>query len=193
MGNRIDHIRIGTLGKPVPGYQLKLIDERGSIIDDGRPGRLWVKGQSLARCYWNNPEKTAKTFVDGWMDTGDTLYRDTDGYYVFCGRADDMMKVSGRFVSPFEIEATIVEDANVLEAAVVGRPDGNGLIGIQALVVLKNPALATEKTVEEIRQLCKNKLAHYKYPKWVTFVDQLPKTATGKIQRYKLRTEYASL
>ena len=193
MGNRIDDIRVGTLGKPVPGYQLKLVDERGCIIDDGRPGRLWVKGQSLARCYWNNPEKTSETFVDGWMDTGDTLYRDTDGYYVFCGRADDMMKVAGRFVSPFEIEATIVEDANVLEAAVIGRPDSNGLTGIQALVVLKNPALATEMTAEDIRQLCKSRLAHYKYPKWVTFVDHLPKTATGKIQRYKLRTEYTFL
>lgn len=194
MGNRIDDIHVGTLGKPVPGYQVKLVDERGRIIiDNERPGRLWVKGQSLARCYWNNPEKSAQTFVDGWMDTGDTLYRDADGYYVFSGRADDMMKVSGRFVSPFEIEATIVEDNNVLEAAVVGRPDGNGLVEIQALVVLKNPALATETTAEEIRQLCKRKLAHYKYPKWVTFVDHLPKTATGKIQRYKLRTEYASL
>lgn len=193
MGNRIDDIRVGTLGKPVPGYQVKLIDERGGIIDDESPGRLWVKGQSLARCYWNNPKKTAQTFVDGWLDTGDTMFCDADGYYVFCGRADDMLKVSGRFVSPFEIEATIVEDARVLEAAVVGRPDSQGLIEIQALVTLKNPALANEVTAEEIRQLCKRKLAHYKYPKWVTFVEHLPKTATGKIQRYKLRTEYASL
>jgi benzoate-CoA ligase family protein len=193
MGNRIDDIRVGTLGKPVSGYQVKLIDELGRVINDQRPGRLWVKGQSLARCYWNNPEKTAQTFVDGWMDTGDTMFRDADGYYVFCGRADDMMKVSGRFVSPFEIEATIVEDARVLEAAVIGRPDNDGLIGIQALIVLKNDALATEVTADEIRLLCKSRLAHYKYPKWITFVDHLPKTATGKIQRYKLRTEYASL
>lgn len=193
MGNRTDDVRVGTLGKPVPGYQVKLIDELGRAINDERPGRLWVKGQSLARCYWNNPEKTAQTFIDGWMDTGDTMFCDADGYYVFCGRADDMIKVSGRFVSPFEIETTIIEDARVLEAAVIGRPDNDGLIGIQALVVLKNAALATEATADEIRRLCKGKLARYKYPKWISFVDHLPKTATGKIQRYKLRTEYASL
>jgi benzoate-CoA ligase family protein len=193
MGNRIDDVQVGTLGKPVPGYQVKLVDEHGRVIDDQRAGRLWVKGQSLARCYWNNPEKTAQTFVDGWMDTGDTMYRDANGNYVYCGRADDMMKVSGRFVSPFEIEATIVGDARVLEAAVVGRPGGDGLIEIQAIVVLKNPTLASEATADEIRRLCKSKLAHYKYPKWITFVDHLPKTATGKIQRYKLRSECAAL
>jgi len=193
MGNRIDDIRVGTLGKPVPGYQVKLIDERGNVINDERPGRLWVKGQSLARCYWNNPEKTEQAFVDGWMNTADTMFRDANGYYVFCGRADDMMKISGRFVSPFEVEATIIEDERVLEAAVIGRPDSDGLTGIQALVVLKDAALATEATADEIRQLCKCRLAQYKYPKWIMFVDHLPKTATGKIQRYKLRTEYASL
>ena len=193
MGNRIDDIRVGTLGKPVSGYQVKLIDERGNVINDERPGRLWVKGQSLARCYWNNPEKTEQAFVDGWINTGDTMFRDANGYYVFCGRADDMMKISGRFVSPFEVEATIIEDGRVLEAAAIGRPDSDGLTGIQALVVLKDAALATEATADEIRQLCKCRLAHYKYPKWITFVDHLPKTATGKIQRYKLRTEYASL
>jgi acyl-coenzyme A synthetase/AMP-(fatty) acid ligase len=124
------------------------------------------------------------------MDTGDTMLRDQNGYYVFCGRADDMLKVSGRFVSPFEIEATIVEDPRVLEAAVIGRRDDDGLVGIEAMIVLKNAALATERTAEEIRNLCKVRLAHYKYPKWIHFVDRLPKTATGKIQRYKLRTQY---
>ena len=187
MGNRIDDIHIGTLGKPVPGYQVKLVDDSGGIINDERPGRLWLKGQSLARCYWNNPEKTESTFVHGWMDTGDTMFRDRDGYYVYCGRADDMLKVSGRFISPFEIEATIVADARVLEAAVVGRRNDDGLMAIEAWVVLKNSALATETTAEEIRNLCKTRLAHYKYPKWIKFVDHLPKTATGKIQRYKLR------
>jgi benzoate-CoA ligase family protein len=190
MGNRADDIRVGTLGKPVAGYQVKLVDENGSIISDERPGRMWVKGQSLARCYWNDPEKTNRIFVDGWMDTGDTLFRNRDGYYVYCGRADDMLKVSGRFVSPFEIEATIVEDARVLEAAVVGRRDDEGLVRIEAWVVLKNGALATEATAEQIRNLCKTRLAHYKYPKWINFVDYLPKTATGKIQRFKLRSDH---
>jgi len=104
MGNRIDDIRVGTLGKPVSGYQVKLIDERGNVINDERPGRLWVKGQSLARCYWNNPEKTEQAFVDGWINTGDTMFRDANGYYVFCGRADDMMKISGRFVSHLKLK-----------------------------------------------------------------------------------------
>jgi benzoate-CoA ligase family protein len=187
MGNKIDNIRVGTLGKPVPGYQVKLIDDSGEIIKDDRPGRLWVKGQSLARCYWNNPEKTASTFVHGWMDTGDTMFRNRDGYYVYCGRADDMLKVSGRFVSPFEIEATIVDDPRVLEAAVVGRHNDDGLTAIEAWVVLKNGILASETTAEEIRNRCKAKLAPYKYPRWVNFVSRLPKTATGKVQRYKLR------
>lgn len=187
MGNRIDDIHLGTLGKPVPGYQVKLVDDAGEIINDERVGRLWLKGQSLARCYWNNSEKTASTFVHGWMDTGDTMFRDRDGCYVYCGRADDMLKVSGRFVSPFEIEATIVEDASVLEAAVVGRPNDDGLIAIEAWVVLKDGVHASEAIADEIRNRCKSKLAHYKYPKWVNFVDHLPKTATGKIQRYKLR------
>ena len=124
----------------MPGYQVKLVDENGKIITGERPGRLWVKGQSLARCYWNNMEKTAKTFVDGWMDTGDTMFRDRNGYYVFCGRADDMLKVSGRFVSPFEIEFAIVEDPRVLEAAVIGRRDDDGLVGIEALIVPRMPS-----------------------------------------------------
>lgn len=188
MGNRIDDIHVGTLGKPVPGYQVKLVDDAGEIINDERPGRLWLKGQSLARCYWNNAEKTARTFASGWMDTGDTMARDHDGYYVYCGRADDMLKVSGRFVSPFEIEATIVEDARVLEVAVVGRRNDDDLIAIEAWVVLKDGVRACDTIADDIRNRCKAKLAHYKYPKWINFINHLPKTATGKVQRYKLRT-----
>jgi len=188
MGNRSDDIRFGSLGKPVPGYRVKIVDDTGKTISDDRPGRMWITGQSLARCYWNDPEKTARTFVDGWMDTGDTVYRDRDGYFVYCGRADDMLKVSGRLVSPFEIEATIVEDPRVLEAAVVGRADDDGLVKIEAWIALKDPALARESTADQIRASCKTKLAPYKYPKWIRFIDHLPKTTTGKIQRFKLRS-----
>jgi len=137
--------------------------------------------------YWNDPEKTAAALVDGWLDTGDTYRRDRDGYYFYCGRSDDMLKVGGRWVSPFEIESTLLEHPSVLEAAVVGRPDDAGLVKAEAWVVLRNPADASDQTGEEIRAFCKNKLAPYKYPRWVVFVDELPKTATGKIQRFRLR------
>jgi benzoate-CoA ligase family protein len=188
ISNRIDDIRPGTTGKPVLGYQVRIVDDEGRDIADGAPGRLLVKGQSVMKRYWNNPEKTARTLADGWLDSGDTFYRNQDGYYVYCGRSDDMFKVGARWISPFEIESTLIEHPKVLEAAVVGRPDEWGLFKAEAWVVLKNSADASDTTAEEIRAFCKSKLAPYKYPQWITFADQLPKTATGKIQRFKLRT-----
>lgn len=187
ISNRIDDIRPGATGKPVPGYRVRIVDAAGRDVPDGAPGRLLVKGQSVMRRYWNNPEKTARALVDGWLDTGDTYRRDEAGYYVYCGRSDDMLKVGGRWVSPFEIESTLLEHPDVLEAAVVGRPDEAGLVKAEAWVVLRNRASASEALADAIRAFCKDRLAPYKYPRWVTFVDQLPKTATGKIQRYKLR------
>ena len=187
ISNRIGDIRPGSSGKPVRGYQVRIVDEAGNNVADEMPGRLLVKGQSVTKRYWNNPERTAKALVDGWFDSGDTFRRDQDGFYVYCGRRDDMLKVSGRWVSPFEIESTLVEHPKVLEAAVVGRADENGLVKAEAWVVLKNSASASEPTAEEIRVFCKSKLAPYKFPKWINFVHELPKTTTGKIQRYKLR------
>jgi acyl-coenzyme A synthetase/AMP-(fatty) acid ligase len=151
------------------------------------PGRLLVKGQSLTKRYWKDPERTAKVFMDGWFDSGDTFRRDPDGFYIYCGRRDDMLKVSGRWVSPFEIESTLIEHPKVLEAAVVGRADDEGLVKAEAWVVLKDPESDSRPTVEEIRVFCKSKLAPYKFPAWINFVHELPKTTTGKIQRYKLR------
>jgi benzoate-CoA ligase family protein len=188
VSNRIDDIRPGTTGKPVPGYQVRIVDDEGRDVADGAPGRMLVKGQSVMTRYWNNPEKTARTLVDGWLDTGDTFYRNAEGYYVYCGRSDDMLKVGARWVSPFEIESALIEHPEVLEAAVVGRPDEWGLVKAEAWVVLKNSANASDATAEQIRVYCKTKLAPYKYPHWIKFADQLPKTATGKIQRFKLRT-----
>jgi benzoate-CoA ligase family protein len=187
ISNGIGDIRPGASGKPVRGYQVRIVDEAGNSLADERPGRLLVKGQSVMKRYWNNPEKTAKVLVDGWFDSGDIFRRDEDGYYIYCGRHDDMLKVSGRWVSPFEIESTLVEHPKVLEAAVVGQADENGLVKTQAWVVLKDSATASEATAEEIRVFCRSKLAPYKFPKWINFVHELPKTTTGKIQRYKLR------
>lgn len=187
MSNRIDDIRPGTTGKPVPGYRVRIVDDEGRDVADEAPGRLLVKGQSVMKRYWNNPEKTAQTLIDGWLDTGDTFYRDKEGYYIYRGRSDDMLKVGARWISPFEIESTLIEHPKVLEAAVVGRHDELGLVKAEAWVVLKNPADASDATAGEIRVFCKNKLAPYKYPRWIKFADQLPKTATGKIQRFKLR------
>jgi benzoate-CoA ligase family protein len=187
ISNRIGDIRLGATGKPVRGYQVRIVDGAGNNVADEMPGRLMVKAQSMMKRYWNNPERTAKVLVDGWFDSGDIFRRDQDGFYVYCGRHDDMLKVSGRWVSPFEIESTLVEHPKVLEAAVVGRADENGLVKTEAWVVLKNSASASEPTAEEIRVFCRSKLAPYKFPKWINFVHELPKTTTGKIQRYKLR------
>lgn len=187
ISNRIGGTRPGTSGKPVRGYKVRIVDETGNDVAGETPGRLLVKGQSVTKCYWNDPERTAKALVDGWFDSGDIFRQDRDGFYVYCGRCDDMLKVSGRWVSPFEIESTLVEHPMVLEAAVVGRADEDGLVKTEAWVVLKNSAFASEPTAEEIRAFCRGKLAPYKFPKWIKFVHELPKTATGKIQRYKLR------
>jgi acyl-coenzyme A synthetase/AMP-(fatty) acid ligase len=187
ISNRFDDIRPGTSGKPVPGYQVRIVDDAGNDVTDEMPGRLLVKAQSVTRHYWNEPERTAKAIVNGWFDTGDTFRRDKDGYYVFCGRGDDMLKISGRWISPFEIESALVEHPKVLEAAVVGRTDESGLMKAEAWVVLKDSAQACELTAQEVRVFCKGKLSPYKFPAWIHFVEHLPKTATGKIQRYKLR------
>ncbi len=186
--NRIGQMRANTSGKPVPGYQVKIIDEQGNEVLDDRTGRLWVKGPSVTRRYWNNPEKTAVSIQNGWLDTGDTYRRDEDGYYYFCGRNDDMLKVGGIWVAPFEIESTLISHPDVLEAAVVARADDAGLVKPEAWIVLKDPSKQSEALAEKIRDFCKKEMAPYKYPRWIHFVEYLPKTATGKIQRFRLRT-----
>lgn len=185
--NRIDDIRPGVTGKPVPGYRLRIVDDAGNEVPDGVPGRLLLKGQSVIRRYWADPERTARTIVDGWYDTGDTFVRDRDGYYTYCGRSDDMFKVSGRWVSPFEVESAIVQHPEVLEAAVVSRADECGLVKGEVWIVLKDSADPSAGTVEDIRAFCKSKLPSYKCPEWIRLVDELPRTPTGKVQRYKLR------
>ena len=187
ISNRKEDYKAGTSGRIVPGYEAKILDDTGAEVSPGETGRLMIKGESTAKHYRNNPRTTASTMVDGWLNTGDTYFCDEDGYFHYCGRSDDMLKVGGIWCSPFEIEARLVEHPKVLEAAVVGRGDDDELIKPEAFVVLNNPAEASDDLERELLEHCKSGLAKYKYPRWTHFIEELPKTATGKIQRYKLR------
>ena len=187
ISNTPDDHKPGTSGRMVTGYQSRIVDENGNEVAAGESGQLMIKGHSAAKYYWNNPAKTAQTMVDGWLNTGDTYLQDADGYFVYCGRNDDMLKVGGIWCSPFEIEAKLIEHPKVLEAAVVGREDDHGLVKPEAYVVLKTPDEAGETLEKALLEHCKGGLAPYKYPRWFRFVDELPKTATGKIQRFRLR------
>ncbi|MGI9217359.1 MAG: benzoate-CoA ligase family protein [Hydrogenophaga sp.] len=185
LSNRPGDVRYGTTGKPVPGYEVQLRDEDGSVITGHNLiGDLYIQGPSAALMYWNNRAKSRDTFQGNWAKSGDKYTRDPDGYYTYAGRNDDMLKVSGIYVSPFEVEATLVQHTAVLEAAVIGKTDDDGLTKTKAYVVLKAGAQATEA---ELQAFVKEKLAPYKYPRFIEFVAELPKTATGKIQRFKLR------
>jgi len=187
ISNRIGDIKAGTSGKIVPGYEAEILDEHGNEVAAGGTGNLRIKGGSNLKYYWNNPEKTAETIFDGWVNTGDTYYRDEDGYFVCQGRSDDMMKVGGIWCSPVEIEAELIAHPKVLEAAIVGRPDADELIKPEAYIVPNDAGDAGEALEQELLAHVKANLAPYKYPRWFNFVEELPKTATGKIQRYKLR------
>jgi 4-hydroxybenzoate-CoA ligase len=180
-------LRYGTSGRPVPGYEIRLVDERGRDVADGEVGEMLVKGPSAADGYWNQREKSRSTFEGGWTRSGDKYTRDADGYYIYQGRADDMFKVSGIWVSPFEVESALVAHEAVLEAAVVPEEDADGLVKPKAFVVLKPGKTATNGLPEELKEHVKAKAGLWKYPRWIEFVDVLPKTATGKIQRFKLR------
>lgn len=185
LSNRPGDVRYGTTGKPVEGYEVQLRDEDGSVITSHNMiGDLYIQGPSSALMYWNNRAKSRDTFQGVWTKSGDKYTRDPEGYYTYAGRNDDMLKVSGIYVSPFEVEATLVQHPAVLEAAVIGKTDDDGLTKTKAFVVLKSGAQATEA---ELQAFVKEKLAPYKYPRFIEFLDELPKTATGKIQRFKLR------
>jgi benzoate-CoA ligase len=188
LSNRPDDLRYGTTGKPVPGYELRLVDERGNPVKQGEMGELQISGPTSATCYWNNHDKSRNTFMGGWTKSGDKYTLDRDGYYVYGGRSDDMLKVSGIYVSPAEVEAALVTHEAVLEAAVVGAEDENKLVKPKAYVVLKQRNSGTDALKAVLQQHVKDKLAPYKYPRWIEFLPELPKTATGKIQRFKLRT-----
>jgi benzoate-CoA ligase family protein len=187
ISNRIDDLSPGTSGKVVPGYEARIVTDAGEAPVN-EPGRLQVRGPSTAAYYWNNAEKTASTMLpDEWLDTGDTYVRDDKGYYHYCGRSDDMLKVGGIWCSPIEIESRLVSHPKVLEVAVIGAPDGSGLIKPEAYVVLREGATPSDALATELMQHCKAALASYKFPRKIHFVTELPKTATGKIQRFRLR------
>jgi benzoate-CoA ligase len=188
LSNRPGDVRYGTTGKPVEGYRLELRGEDGSPVPDGEIGDLFIDGPSAALMYWDNPEKTRDTFQGNWTRSGDKYSRDAEGYYTYAGRSDDMLKVSGQYVSPFEVEGTLVQHPAVLEAAVIGALDAHGLQRARAYVVLKaGLETGTPEMEATLKTFVKERLAPYKYPREIVFVVELPKTATGKIQRFRLR------
>ncbi len=191
LSNRLDDVRPGTSGRPVPGYEVRVIAPGGGEAATGEQGCLRVKGPSTASHYWNNPERTAQTMQGDWVDTGDTYFRDDDGYYHYCGRSDDMLKVGGIWCSPIEIESRLSDHQDVFEAAVIGVPDATGIVKPEAWVVLREGVTPGDRVAEALVAHCKAQLAHYKFPRRFHFVSELPKTATGKVQRYLLRQEAA--
>ncbi|SFB84483.1 benzoate-CoA ligase [Polaromonas sp. OV174] len=184
LSNLPGKVRYGTTGWPVPGYELELRSDEGGAVPDGDTGDLYIKGPSAALMYWGNRIKSRETFQGAWTKSGDKYVRNADGTYTYSGRSDDMLKVSGIYVSPFEVEATLVQHPAVLEAAVVGIPDTQGLTKTKAYVVLKSGQQVSE---DQLKAFVKERLAPYKYPRSIEFLAELPKTATGKIQRFKLR------
>jgi benzoate-CoA ligase len=187
LSNRPGDVRYGTTGKPVAGYELRLVDDQGNAVKQGELGELQIAGPTSANCYWNNREKSRSTFVGVWTKSGDKYSVDADGYYVYGGRSDDMLKVSGIYVSPAEVEAALISHEAVLEAAVVGAEDENKLVKPKAFIVLKPGKKGDDALKGALQQHVKDRLAPYKYPRWIEFAAELPKTATGKIQRFKLR------
>jgi 4-hydroxybenzoate-CoA ligase len=186
LSNAPGDIKYGSSGRPVPGYRVRLVDDAGGDVADGEVGELLVDAPSAGEGYWNQRSKSRRTFEGHWTRTGDKYTRDADGRYTFCGRADDMFKVSGIWVSPFEVESALITHPAVLEAAVVPEPDGEGLLKPKAYIVLRADA-ARDDLHEALKEHVKQKIGPWKYPRWIDVVDSLPKTATGKIQRFKLR------
>jgi benzoate-CoA ligase len=184
LSNRPGDVRYGTTGKPVEGYGIELRDDEGRPVADNEVGDLWIDGPSAALMYWCDRTKSRQTFQGRWTKSGDKYSRDGDGYYTYAGRSDDMLKVSGIYVSPFEVEGTLMQHPAVLESAVIGIEDADGLTKTKAFVVTK-PGQAVSDA--ELKAFVKERLASYKYPRFIEFVDELPKTATGKIQRFRLR------
>ena len=187
LSNRPGDIRYGTSGREFDGYRLRLVDEDGREVADGELGELLVSGDSAGDGYWNQRAKSRATFQGEWVRTGDKYIRDAEGYYHYCGRTDDMFKVSGRWLSPFEVEQALVAHDAVLEAAVVAHDAGDGLIKPKAFVILMQGVAADEALFEALRAHVKAEIGVWKYPRWLEAVDDLPKTATGKIQRFRLR------
>ncbi|HEX8033880.1 MAG TPA: benzoate-CoA ligase family protein [Ktedonobacterales bacterium] len=189
ISNRAGEVKPGSSGRVVPGYEALIVDEQGQPVPQGEIGNLLISGDSTCTQYWNKHERTKATILGSWIQTGDKYYLDEQGYYWYCGRSDDMLKVSGQWVSPVEVESALITHASVLEAAVVGRADADGLIKPQAFVVLQAGVTPSDELADELKQHVKATLVPHKYPRWIELVTELPKTATGKVQRYILRNQ----
>jgi benzoate-CoA ligase family protein len=187
ISNRPGAVRPGTSGQLVPGYEAAILDDGGHPVPRGEIGNLRIQGDSTMAYYWNQHDKTKDTLYGSWIATGDKFRQDEDGTFSYCGRSDDMLKVGGIWVSPVEVESALVRHGAVLEAAVVGQADADGLIKPKAFVVLKDPAAASPTLTDDLKTFVKDKIAPYKYPRWIEILPELPKTATGKIQRFRLR------
>ncbi len=191
ISNRAKEVRAGSSGKLVPGYEARIADENDQALPQGEVGNLLIRGDSTCAYYWNKHEKTKQTIVGDWIRTGDKYMIDQDGYFWYQGRSDDMLKVGGIWVSPIEVEAALISHPAVLESGVIGLMDKDELIKPKAFVVLKQGSNGSPQLEEELKAFVKDKIAPYKYPRWIEFVNELPKTATGKIQRFKLRQHEA--
>lgn len=187
ISNRVGDIREGSTGKIVPGYEAKIVNEMGEALPPNETGDLLIKGDSIASAYWNLHEENKNKFNGEWFQTGDKYYMDEEGYFWYCGRSDDMIKVGGIWVSPVEVENALIRHEAVLEVAVVGTKLDNNLVQPKAYVVLKEGVAPSESLKNDLKDFMKKELAPYKYPRIVEFIEELPKTASGKIQRFKLR------
>jgi benzoate-CoA ligase family protein len=187
ISNRPGAIRPGSSGQIVDGYEARILDTSREPVPPGEIGNLWVQGDSICACYWNKHEQTKQTIEGGWLRTGDKYTQDADGYYWYAGRSDDMLKVGGQWVSPVEVENALLQHPDVQECGVVGREDHDALVKPMAFVVLRAGVEASDVRGVELEQWVRTRLADYKRPRWVAFLPELPKTATGKIQRFKLR------
>jgi benzoate-CoA ligase len=187
ISNRPGAIRPGSSGEIVAGYAARLLDDAGAPVPRGEIGNLWVRGDSTCAFYWNQHERTKETIEGHWIRTGDKYAVDDDGFYWYQGRTDDMLKVGGQWVSPVEVENVLVSHPAVLECGVIGRQDHDGLVKSMAFVVLRANHDGTPELAKELQQYVRTQLAAYKRPQWVHFIGELPKTPTGKIQRFRLR------
>jgi acyl-coenzyme A synthetase/AMP-(fatty) acid ligase len=187
ISNRPDAIRPGSSGLIVPGYEARLLNDERDPVLPGEIGNLWIRGDSVCAGYWNQHEKTKEAIEGHWIRTGDKYTQDVDGFYWYAGRSDDMLKVGGLWVSPVEVESALIAHEAVLECGVVGREDHDGLVKPMAFVVLRDGVAAAPELALALQQFVRERLAEYKRPRWVEFVPELPKTATGKVQRFRLR------
>jgi benzoate-CoA ligase family protein len=186
LGNPPGKVKIGSAGVLLDGFEGKLVDPDGNLVPDGEIGTLWLKNDGTATCYWNKHERSKQVFKGEWFNTGDRFHRDSDGYYWYEGREDEMLKVSGQWTSPLEIEGALGQHPSVYETAVVGAPDENGLVRVKAFVVLKEGFKTSPELEKEMINFVRDRIAHFKAPRWIEFPKELPRTVTGKIQRHKL-------